>query len=90
MGGNACRLSVFGFGMALGLTWGLSVLALGLMNHYLGLGATIVTGLGEFYIGYEASIIGSLIGAGWGFIDMFIGGVIIAWLYNRFAGCCKK
>jgi len=34
-------------------------------------------------VGYSATIVGILIGAVWGFIDAFIGGVVLAWLYNK-------
>jgi hypothetical protein len=35
------------------------------------------------YVGYNATIVGCLIGAAWAFIDAFIGGYLLAWLYNN-------
>jgi len=40
--------------------------------------------ISSLYIGYAATLLGSIIGAIWAFVDGFIGGVIVAWLYNAF------
>ena len=37
----------------------------------------------RIYIGYSFTPLGSVIGAGWGFVDWGIAGAIFAWLYNR-------
>ncbi len=39
--------------------------------------------LSSLYIGYAPSFVGSVAGTVWAFADGFIGGVIVAWLYNR-------
>jgi hypothetical protein len=44
------------------------------------------TWLGNIYLGYELSVAGSFIGLGWGLVDGFIGGAVLAWLYNKFSG----
>ncbi len=85
-----CRLSPLAFGLSLGLVWGASVLIMGLIAFYFAFGTEFVTAMGVLYINYEATVIGSLIGGLYGFIDAFIGGLVIAWLYNIFAGCCGK
>jgi hypothetical protein len=85
-----CRLSPSAFGLSLGVVWGASVLIMGLLAHYFAYGTGFVTAVGVVYIGYEPSIMGSLIGALFGFIDALVGGALIAWLYNVFSGCCKK
>jgi hypothetical protein len=41
--------------------------------------------LGQFFIGYKVSFLGSLIGAAWGFVLGTISGSLIAWVYNRVA-----
>lgn len=41
--------------------------------------------LGRIYRGYNISAMGSIIGLAWGFIDGMIGGLVVAWLYNKFA-----
>src|ERR1700730_19266709 len=40
--------------------------------------------LGQFFIGYRVTFIGSLIGLGYGFITGFLAGYLIAMLYNLF------
>ncbi len=44
------------------------------------------TVIGMIYRGYEISPIGSVIGFIWAFIDGYIGGLILAWLYNKLSG----
>lgn len=86
----SARLSPLALGLAFGVTWGVSIFLMGLLATYLMYGATFVSALGALYIGYEASLLGSMIGGIIGFVDAFIIGTIIAWLYNVFAGCCHK
>lgn len=38
--------------------------------------------LGQFFIGYEVSFTGSLIGAAYGFVVGYLSGLIIGWIYN--------
>jgi hypothetical protein len=85
-----CRLSPLAFGLSLGVVWGVSVLIMGLLAFHFSYGTEFVSAMGVLYIGYESSIIGSLIGGLYGFIDALIGGALIAWLYNCFSGCCRK
>ena len=40
--------------------------------------------LGQFFIGYRVTFIGSLIGLGYGFITGFLAGYLMAMLYNLF------
>ncbi|KTD61952.1 bacteriophage holin [Legionella spiritensis] len=85
------RLSPLALGLALGVIWGVSILLMGVIASFYTYGRAFVTAVGVLYIGYEPTILGSIIGGIIGFIDAFIGGVILAWLYNVFAGCsCKK
>ncbi|MFQ5883245.1 MAG: bacteriophage holin [Candidatus Methylomirabilales bacterium] len=76
-------LSIKGLGLALGLTWGASIFLLGLAGAA-GWGRALVEVLGSAYLGFHPSLGGSLIGGLWGFVDGTLGGIIIAWLYNRF------
>ncbi|MCH9755954.1 MAG: bacteriophage holin [Gammaproteobacteria bacterium] len=84
------RLSPLAFGLSLGVIWGVSVLIMGLLAHYLSYGTEFVSAMGVVYIGYEPSIMGAVIGGIFGFIDALVGGALIAWLYNVFSGCCSK
>lgn len=76
------KFNVNAFGLTLGIVWGAASLILGLLAMS-GYGADMVAGLGKVYIGYEATVVGALIGGVWGFIDAYIGGIVIAWLYNK-------
>lgn len=42
--------------------------------------------IGRLYRGYTISPMGSVIGLAWALADGFVGGLVFAWLYNRFAG----
>jgi hypothetical protein len=39
--------------------------------------------LGQYFIGYRVSFLGSLIGVLWAFASGYVVGMIVAWLYNR-------
>lgn len=76
-------------GLALGITWGVSLLIMGLLALHFTYGVPFVIAMGHLYIGYEATMIGSVIGGLFGFVDAFIGGFIVAWLYNLICHCKK-
>lgn len=38
--------------------------------------------LGQFFLGYEVTFFGSLVGAIYGFATGFLSGLIIGWIYN--------
>lgn len=78
------KLHVLSFGLSLGLAWGLVVFVIGLLALLLNVGSHFVAALGTYYIGYEANMIGSIVGLIWGFADLFVIGVVIAYLYNFF------
>ena len=48
-------------------------------------GDTFVSIMSSLYIGFKPTVSGIIIGAVWGFVDAGIAGVLIAWLYNKFA-----
>lgn len=79
------KLDVRAFGLATGILWGGCMFLLGLINTYYKLGGAIEQTMGTLYIGYKSTLSGSIIGGIWGFIDAGLGGVILAWLYNKFS-----
>ncbi len=85
-----CKIRPVALGLAFGVTWGVSVFLMGIIAYLYAYGKPFVEAMSALYIGYEPSIAGSVIGGVIGFIDAFIGGAVIAWLYNKFAGCCHK
>ncbi len=83
------KLNVKAFALACGLIWGVGLLGL---TWWLIMfeGATgEKLGIGRFYIGYNVSAVGSVIGMVWGFFDALIGGAIFAWLYNLLSKPCR-
>lgn len=72
--------------LAGGVTWAFAVLLAGLGSMAIPGWATAVNWMGQFYIGYAPTVIGSVIGAVWGFLDLFIGLYVFARLYNYFHG----
>lgn len=84
---KGCKLSPLGLGLSLGVLWGLSMLFMGLAAYYYSYGKPFVEAISTLYIGYAPSIKGSILGGIIGFIDAFIMGVLIAWLYNLFSSC---
>ena len=69
-------------GLALGLVWGFTVMFSTLWLLFKGSSGEIISQLKYFYLGYTFSYEGAVIGFMWGFLDGFIVGVAIAWLYN--------
>jgi len=77
------KLDVKALGLTLGIVWGGSLLVMGLVAMSSGYGTGFVASVGSLYVGYKPTLVGSLAGAGLGFLDAGIGGLIIAWLYNK-------
>jgi hypothetical protein len=71
-------------GVAVGVLWAIYVFCAGIfaMFHW---GTALVTTIASFYIGYGASVGGAIIGAIWAFVDGFVAGAIVAWIYNLIA-----
>lgn len=68
--------------LAAALIWGVVVLIVGLLSTFTGYATPIVNGLGSLYLGYSATIFGTLIGTVWALVDMFIGVYLLIWLYE--------
>ncbi len=83
------RLSVKALAIASGLLWGGCLLVVGLVNllapHY---GADFLRDMGSVYPGFytSRSFAQVLLGTGYGLVDGAIAGLLLAWLYNIFAG----
>jgi hypothetical protein len=79
---NKCQ--PLALGVAIGVLWALYVFCVGITAMF-GWGGPVVTLLSSLYIGYAASIVGTIIGAVWAVVDGFFAGVVIAWIYNMVA-----
>ncbi len=80
------KLHVRSFGCALGILLGLAVFLITwwiILTKGLSRESTI---LGQFFIGYNISPLGSFIGLAWGFVEGGLGGMLFAWLYNSIVG----
>ena len=79
------KLDVKAFGLACGIMWGVAMLLLGIINTFCAWGSGIERIMATVYIGYKPGLLGSAIGGIWGFADAGIGGLALAWLYNKFS-----
>lgn len=80
------KLNKTGFAVAAGILWGATIfLATWWIIVRGGTGENIAK-LGRFYLGYEPTPVGSIIGLIYGFINAFVGGYIFAAIYNAFCG----
>ena len=77
-------------GLSLGLVWGLAILLTTWWFIIFERKAEILGKLNTIYLGYSVSWGGSFIGLIWGFVDGFIAGVLIAWLYGVFGKMIYK
>ena len=78
------KLQPLAFGVAIGVLWALYVFFAGIFAMY-DWGVAMVGALGSFYIGYGPTILGSIVGALWAFVDGLVAGAVIAWIYNAIA-----
>lgn len=71
-------------GIAMGILWGATVCLATVWILIAGSQGQTLAKLGVFYIGYDVSWYGAAIGLGYGFLDGFIGGILLAMIYNAF------
>lgn len=79
------KLDVRAFAIACGVIWGGGIFLLGLTDTFLHWGGAFRYVMSSLYIGYSPTVLGSIIGGVWGFFDAGIGGLVLAWLYNKLA-----
>ena len=84
MKNNYTRLHPLSFALGLGVFWAIILFVAGILAMYTGFAQGFVSTLGSLYVYYKPNWAGCFIGAIWGFIDLFIAGYLIAWLYNFF------
>jgi len=77
------KLDAKALGLTLGIVWGSAMLLLGLINFGTTWGSGIILAMSTLYIGYAPTVLGSIIGGIWGFLDAGIAGIVVAWLYNE-------
>lgn len=78
------KLDAKAMALSIGIVWS-ALIFLSAFMAMLGWAVDMVDVLGSLYIGYQATFAGAIIGALWAFIDGYVGGLIVVWLYNKFA-----
>lgn len=87
------RLSLKGVAFATGLIWAGAIFFVGIFNLITpSYGASFLQAISSIYPGYHNSrtFVDVLVGTGYAVVDGGIGGLILAWLYNIFAGEAKQ
>lgn len=77
------RLGVISLGLAFGIAWAVTVLALAVAAGLFGWGTPAALVIQSVYFGFAPTFPGAIAGAVWGFAHGFIFGSLIGWLYNR-------
>lgn len=77
------KLDPLSLGTAFGITWSLLISALGVIATYSGQGIEAVEFISTIYIGFDATLTGTAIGATWALIDGLVVGLIFAFVYNK-------
>lgn len=81
------KLKPLALGLSLGILWGGALFLTTWLSLLTGYGKTFLDALASsLYPGYAISPLGSIVGLLYGFLDLFIMGILAAWLYNKFAG----
>lgn len=93
--GNGCgcpkaKLSPCALGLTFGILNALYLLVFAWSAMIWGYGSQMIVLIADIYPGYAATHIGGALGAGWGFLDGAVFGVLGAWIYNFFSHCCCK
>jgi hypothetical protein len=78
------KLQPVALGVAIGVLWAIYIFFAAIFAMF-GWGVAVVETMASFYIGYAATFLGAIIGAIWAFVDGFVAGVVIAWIYNLVA-----
>lgn len=84
------KLDIKAMALTAGLIWGLAMLVTGLANLVCsGYGQAFLSAMASIYPGYHASgsLFDTVVGSLYGLVDGGVGGLVFAWLYNRFLSC---
>ncbi|MEJ2314847.1 MAG: bacteriophage holin [Nitrospirota bacterium] len=79
------KLKPLALGLAGGIFWGLMMFATTWLSHYTGYAELFLKAFTQIYPGYTVSPMGSIVVLPYGFVDGFVFGAALAWLYNKFA-----
>jgi len=80
------KLKPLALGLAFGVFWGVMMCAMTLISVYTGYAGLFLEAFTQIYPGFTVSLGGSALVLVYGFMDGFVFGAGVAWLYNRFSG----
>lgn len=76
------ELNPMALGISVGIVSSICILVMGLLAHTFFTGKPLVAGVGAMYMSYNPSVMGAILTSLVGFVNAFIGGYVIAWVYN--------
>lgn len=74
------------FGVAMGATYAVFMLALAWVAGLFHVGDQAVAMTASYYPGYRPTFLGGIVGAAYGFVTGYVLGSAISWVYNRVTG----
>ncbi|UTC24433.1 bacteriophage holin [Candidatus Comchoanobacter bicostacola] len=83
------KISPLAFGLSFGILWAIGLVIISILALYTGFAMSMVNVFSTLYLGYELTILGVIIGTLWAFVDAFIGGFLVAYLYNLCLKCIR-
>jgi hypothetical protein len=79
------KLRPLALGLAIGVFWGVMMFLMTWVSYYTGYAELFLKAFTQIYPGYTVTPAGSALVLVYGFIDGFVFGAGIGWLYNRFS-----
>jgi hypothetical protein len=80
------KLRPLALGLAIGVFWGAMMFLTTWLSIFTGYASGFLEIFTGIYPGYSVSPVGSLIVLPYGFVDGFVFGAVVGWLYNKFSG----
>ena len=78
------KIRPLALGLSLGIVWGCALFVTTWLSYFTGYGKLLLDLIGSIYPGFTISPLGSVLGFIYGFLDLFIMGMFVGWIYNRF------
>lgn len=78
------KLNVKAYALACGVLWGGGLLLVGVLDTFTVWADPLGKAVATVYLGYTPTILGSVIIGIFGFVNAWIGGLLLSWLYNKF------
>lgn len=76
------KLKPLKLGLTLGMLWGANMFFTTWLSYLFGYGGRFLAVMADLYPGYTVSPPGSVVGLAYGFLDLFIGGLLAGLIYN--------